>query len=72
MEVGALLVGKIKNHHSNETSVIKGTEKGMFMYGGSTIILLLQNDVKIKEELFEKTKNGIETPVLLGERLNII
>ncbi len=72
MEVGALLVGKIKNHHSNETSVAKGAEKGMFLYGGSTIILLLQNDVKIKEELFEKTKSGIETPVLLGERLNLI
>lgn len=72
MEVGALLVGKIHNHTVCEASVKKGDEKGMFLYGGSTIILLLQNDVKIKEELFEAIENGIETPVLMGQRLNAL
>lgn len=72
MEVGALLVGKIHNHTVCEASVKKGDEKGMFLYGGSTIILLLQKDSQIKKELFEATENGIETPVLMGQRLNTL
>ena len=69
IEVGALLVGKIKNHHG-EYSFSKGEEKGMFLYGGSTIVLLLEKDrVKLREELFEATRNGIETDVLMGEQL---
>lgn len=41
MEVGALLVGKIKNHPVGGT-VSRGKEKGYFEFGGSTIILLLE------------------------------
>lgn len=43
MEVGALLVGKIKNHPVADT-VQQGKEKGYFEFGGSTIILLLEKD----------------------------
>ncbi len=67
MEVGALLVGKIENYHQ-EQSVEKGMEKGRFLYGGSTIILLVEpNKVAFDETLFEKTKNEEEVPILLGE-----
>ena len=72
MEVGALLVGKIHNHITCEAPVKKGDEKGMFLYGGSTIILLLQKDMNIKQELFDATQQGIETPVLMGQRLNAL
>ena len=67
IEVGALLVGKIKNHHK-EYSFVRGEEKGMFLYGGSTIVILLQKDkVHIRDDIFKATKNGEETDVLLGE-----
>lgn len=69
MEVGAMLVGKIKNLHQS-CMVTRGDEKGMFLYGGSTIILLLEKDkVKINELFFENTKKEIETPIKMGESL---
>ena len=67
MEVGALLVGKIKNHPASET-VTKGDEKGYFEFGGSTIIVLLEKD---KSNLTDKFTGIIgteqEIPVILGE-----
>ncbi len=70
MEVGAMLVGKILNHHGAGT-VAKGTEKGMFLYGGSTVILLLEkNSASINQVYFENTLNGKETPVVMGQLLS--
>lgn len=67
MEVGAMLVGKIENY-DNECECVRGKEKGRFLYGGSTIIVLLQKDkVNVINELFEATENGIETPVIMGQ-----
>ncbi len=67
MEVGALLVGKISNLHGAAT-VSRGEEKGMFLYGGSTVILLLERGrVALPEEIFENTALGLETPVRMGE-----
>ncbi len=69
IEVGALLVGKIKNHHE-EYHFKRGEEKGLFLYGGSTIILLLEKDkVKIDDIYFENTKNNLETDVLMGQKI---
>lgn len=71
VEVGALLVGKIVNHH-NEHSFNKGDEKGFFEFGGSTIVLLVkENIVKLDPEFLENTKNGLETIVKYGERIGI-
>lgn len=70
VEVGAMLVGKIKNHHC-KGEFSKGEEKGMFLYGGSTIVLLLEKDaVNINPNYFTETENGIETPVKMGENLS--
>lgn len=69
IEVGAMMIGKIKNHQTSG-KVHRGTEKGMFLYGGSTIVVLLEKDkVKIPEIYFENTKNDIETRVLYGSRI---
>ncbi len=69
MEVGALLVGKIKNHHG-KAQVRKGEEKGTFLYGGSTVLLLFKkNTVDILKEYFNNTMAGIETPVKLGQKI---
>lgn len=69
IEVGALLVGKIKNHHGEHT-FSRGDEKGMFLYGGSTVVLLLEKDkVNLPSSIFETTESGEETPVVMGQRL---
>ena len=69
IEVGAMLVGKIKNHHG-AASFNRGEEKGMFLYGGSTIVLLLEEGkVKINEEFFSATENDKETEVLVGQKI---
>ncbi|MFQ9514481.1 MAG: phosphatidylserine decarboxylase [Eubacterium sp.] len=66
IEVGALMIGKIKNHQKTG-SVVRGSEKGMFLYGGSTIVVLFEKDkVEIPEKLFEDTGNDIETIVKFG------
>ena len=69
MEVGAMLVGKISNLHG-ATKVTRGQEKGKFLYGGSTIVLLLQKDsVDVREEFFNATASGDEIPIKMGESL---
>lgn len=67
VEVGAMLVGKICNLH-NAGIISRGKEKGMFLYGGSTIILLLEEcNVSINDSLFTATRKGLETPVKMGQ-----
>lgn len=67
MEVGALMVGKIRNH-PQVRAFRKGDEKGYFEFGGSTVILLLQKDaVQPDEELLQNTQNRLETVVRQGE-----
>ncbi|MCI9598237.1 MAG: phosphatidylserine decarboxylase [Firmicutes bacterium] len=69
VEIGALLVGKIANHQQ-AGSFRKGEEKGMFLYGGSTIVLLLEKGkARVDEEFFENTANSLETVVKIGERI---
>lgn len=69
MEVGALMVGRIVNHHE-EGIMRRGMEKGYFEFGGSTIVLLLRGDkVDIDECLLERTKNGCETKLKQGQRI---
>jgi phosphatidylserine decarboxylase len=69
VEVGAMCVGKIKNLHQ-EHSFSRGEEKGMFEFGGSTIVLLVKNDVvRIDEDLLSNTAQGIETVVKMGEKI---
>ena len=71
MEVGAMLVGKIKNHHGGGP-VTRGVEKGMFLYGGSTVILLLEKKkANIDQRFFAATDAGNETPVVMGEPLTV-
>ncbi|MCR5577425.1 MAG: phosphatidylserine decarboxylase [Oscillospiraceae bacterium] len=69
VEVGALLVGRIDNRQG-AGPMRRGEEKGRFLYGGSTVVLLLEKDrVRVNDALFEATARGIETPVLMGQVL---
>jgi len=69
MEVGALLVGRIVNHHQ-AASVRRGQEKGYFQFGGSTVILLLEKDAAVIDpDILANTREGLETVVRMGERI---
>ncbi|MBR4991960.1 MAG: phosphatidylserine decarboxylase [Clostridia bacterium] len=69
VEVGAMLVGKIHNHHG-AGPIVRGEEKGMFLYGGSTVILLVEKDrVRLRGELLEASARGEEYPVQMGQLL---
>lgn len=71
VEVGALMVGKIKNHHG-AGEVVRGTEKGMFLFGGSTIVVLVEPDrVEIDDDLLANTAAHRETLVKYGERVAV-
>lgn len=71
MEVGALLVGRITNNHENQL-VTRGTEKGKFEYGGSTIIVCLEKDQAIiDEDLLSNSEQRIETAVKMGEQIGV-
>lgn len=68
IEVGAMMVGRINNHHPE--SFKRGEEKGYFSFGGSTIIVLYKKDTVIPDEdIAENSKTETETAVLLGEHV---
>lgn len=69
VEIGALCIGRIKNNH--ETYIYKkGEEKGYFEFGGSTIVLLFKkNTIKLDDDIYENSKENIETIVKYGERI---
>lgn len=67
IEVGATCVGKIKNHHIPGRHS-RGEEKGMFLFGGSSALLLLKQG-QIDEEILRNSEKGLETVVLFGEKI---
>lgn len=71
MEVGAMLVGKIENESqkSGKDRIVAGEEKGYFAFGGSTIILLIEDRIRIHPDLLLRAENGEEVPVMKGEAL---
>lgn len=69
MEVGALLVGKIKNLHTSG-SFRHCDEKGYFEFGGSTVVLMFGKDaVQLRSSLVENCADGREIPVRQGDIL---
>ncbi len=69
MEVGAMLVGRIRNNH--QVAVVRrGQEKGCFDYGGSTVVLLFQRDqLAIDDDILKNSAQGIETKIHMGEKI---
>jgi len=68
IEVGALMVGKIKNLDVSEFK--RGDEKGYFCFGGSTVVLLFkENTIDIDKDIIDNSKKGIETRVKLFEKI---
>jgi phosphatidylserine decarboxylase len=72
MEVGATCVGTIIQGYSPCSKVNKGSEKGYFKFGGSTVILFFKKgSVKIHDDLLKQTQLGFETSVLMVEKIGL-
>lgn len=67
IEVGAMFVGAIKNHELSEFK--RGQEKGYFEFGGSTIVMLYNKDIKIDDDILKYTNDDIEVKVKIGEKI---
>lgn len=67
IEVGAMFVGAIVNYKKSE--FLKGQEKGYFEFGGSTIVMLYDKNIKIDDDILKYAKDDIETKVKIGERI---
>ena len=69
IEVGATMVGSIRQTYPAGTKVKKGDEKGLFKFGGSCVITLFQRDrIVFDADLREQSANHIETYAKMGER----
>jgi len=70
IEVGALLVGEIKNNY--QRTFKKGEEKGYFSLGGSTIVILVKDNVlKLDQDIVYNSEKKIETKVKYGEKIGV-
>lgn len=67
IEVGALLVGRIKNKDVDFFK--RGEEKGYFEFGGSTVVLLLEKTPVLDSDIEKANREGYETRVYAGERI---
>jgi phosphatidylserine decarboxylase len=68
--VGATMVGTIIETYTPNTYVNKGDEMGYFAFGGSTVVMLIDNQhFTIDKDILENTKNKIETAVIMGETI---
>lgn len=66
IEVGACLVGKIENYRQAGV-ITRGEEKGLFRFGGSTIVLLFKEGIlDVPREMFEDTLRGKERQIRYG------
>ncbi len=70
IEVGAAMVGKIIQSHDESKSFRRGQEKGYFLFGGSTVIVVGEKGRWTpSEDIVKNTHQGIETYLQLGEAM---
>lgn len=70
IEVGAMCVGEIAQSYKVKSSFSRGQEKGYFLFGGSTVILIGTPGSWIpSKDILINTGNKIETFVKLGDRI---
>ncbi len=69
IDVGAMMVGKITNHYDKK-KFVRGEEKGYFEFGGSTIILFVEDKkIILDNDLLLNSALGKETIVKVGEKI---
>lgn len=70
VEVGAVCVGKIIQSRSMTGDFKRGEEKGYFLFGGSTVIVLGEKGKWVPDSvILEHTKKGMEVYQKLGSRV---
>ena len=70
IEVGATCVGSIIQTYTPNVKVKKGSNKGYFKFGGSTIILFFEKGtIFVDKDILKQSKLGFETKVLFGEQI---
>jgi len=67
VEVGALCVGTIEQTYQ-PGEVVRGQEKGLFRFGGSTVIVLVERGrLRFDDDLVDSSARGLETLLHMGE-----
>ena len=70
IEVGAICVGKIVQSHPWNKPFRRGEEKGYFLFGGSTVILVGEKGAwKPSQDILKNTAEGYETYLQLGQEV---
>ena len=70
IEVGATCVGKIIQSFDESKPFKRGDEKGYFLFGGSTVIVLGEaGKWSPSSDILLNTKKGIETYIHLGDEV---
>lgn len=70
VEVGAVCVGRIVQSHDEGRKFKRGEEKGYFLFGGSTVILIGQKGKwRPSDDILENTGKGLETYIHLGDEI---
>ncbi|MCL2063300.1 MAG: archaetidylserine decarboxylase [Candidatus Cloacimonetes bacterium] len=73
MEIGATLVGSIKQTYRADSYIKKGDEKGYFEFGGSTVVMIFKNhNIMFDSDLIENSKNNYETKIFMGDKIGVI
>ena len=69
-EIGATMVGTIKQLYLPGRAVPKAEEKGLFKFGGSCVVTIFQpGRIKVDADLVKHSADGIEVYARMGERL---
>lgn len=72
IEVGAICVGKIVQSHRWNKPFVRGEEKGYFLFGGSTVVLLGEKGAwKPSQDILTNTAKGIETYLHIGSEVAV-
>ena len=67
IEVGAICVGRMVQSHDISQSFQRGQEKGYFLFGGSTVVLMGEKGAWYPSiDILENSHNKIETFIKLG------
>ena len=70
VEIGATMVGSIRQTYMPGEEVLKGEEKGYFAFGGSSVAVLFEKGrIEFDSDLLKNTANGLETYARVGERM---
>jgi len=68
LEIGATCVGAVRQTHAAGKAVIKGDEKGFFLFGGSCTITIFEPDrVRFDADLIQESAQRREVYACMGE-----